>query len=308
MKQNLRDIMKNAVAALEADGVENAKNEAFYLLEKHLSCTRGDILMGKTAEDEEALAAFYRDIEKRKSGVPLQYLLGRWEFYGLEFLTLPGVLIPRPETEQMVDLALPYLKGTARADVHDARGKYMRGAEKTLAITCPRVLDLCTGSGCVGLTLAHLVPDADVTLLDISAAANEAAVKNAEMLSLSGQTHILQGDMLQGGGVLFPPAAFDMITCNPPYIKTEDLASLPAEVRREPVAALDGGVDGLTFYRCLAETWRQTLAPGGVLIVEAGADTAEGAAELFRRNGWQDVTLYRDPEDRPRMVVAKRGN
>ncbi len=307
MDPTLRNIVRDAAAVLQAAGVDNAGNEAYYLLTKHIPCTRGDLLTGRRIPfDDSALAAFREDLEKRKSGVPLQYLLGKWEFYGAEFITLPGVLIPRPETEQLVDLALPCLSAADRADVRDARGKYLRGAAKTLAITRPRVLDLCTGSGCVGLTLARLAPDADVTLLDISAAAIDAAGKNAEMQGLTERTHIVQGDILQGGGVLFPPSSFDLITCNPPYIKTKDLKTLPAEVKNEPVSALDGGTDGLTFYRCLAQTWGDVLSPGGAMIAEAGADTAAAAAELFIQNQWEEVKLHRDLENRPRMITARR--
>ena len=163
MKVQLKQVLKNAEIIFTEKNIENPRDEAFYLLNAHIPCTRGDILLGKEKEvDPEKIDDYMKDVSKRVSGVPLQYLIGKWEFYGLEFLTLPRVLIPRSDTETLIDYALPLLKQMER----------------------PRVLDLCCGSGCIGLTLAKLIPDLDVTLFDISAAAINATRRNAKMLEV----------------------------------------------------------------------------------------------------------------------------
>lgn len=282
MKLPLRNVLRNAEIILKERNIPNAHDEAFYLLNKYIPCTRGDILLGVTREIDPALIdAYMKDISKRTEGIPLQYLLGKWEFYGLEFLTLPGVLIPRSDTELLIDFALPILKENPTA----------------------RILDLCCGSGCIGLTLGKLLPQSDITLFDISRKAIDAATRNTALHGLEARTHIVQGDMLEPGDAYFPPGMFDMILCNPPYIKTEDLPTLSDEVKNEPITALDGGVDGLTFYRALADSWRKVVKPGGYIIAEAGYDTTRPAAALF--TDLENVKIHKDLGGHERMITAQ---
>jgi len=283
MKVRLATVLKNAEIIFTEKNIENPRDEAFYLLNAHIPCTRGDILLGKEKEvDPEKIDDYMKDVSKRVSGVPLQYLIGKWEFYGLEFLTLPRVLIPRSDTETLIDYALPLLKQMER----------------------PRVLDLCCGSGCIGLTLAKLIPDLDVTLFDISAAAINATRRNAKMLEVEERCHIVQGDVFLAGTNYFPDNTFDMILANPPYIKSEDMKTLAKEVLSEPALALDGGEDGLMYYRAIAEGWLTPLKSGGRVVLEAGYDTTKEVAELLKEHPLENVATHQDLGGNDRMITA----
>ncbi len=283
MKVKLATVLKNAEIIFTEKNVDNPRDEAFYLLNAHIPCTRGEILLGKEREvDPEKIDNYMKDVSKRVSGVPLQYLIGKWEFYGLEFLTLPGVLIPRADTETLIDHALPILKQMEH----------------------PRVLDLCCGSGCIGLTLAKLIPTLDVTLFDISAAAINATRRNAEMLGVQERCHIVQGDVFLAGTNYFPDDMFDMILSNPPYIKSEDMKTLSREVLSEPALALDGGADGLMYYRAIAKDWTSPLKSGGQMVLEAGYDTTKEVAELLREHPFENIATHKDLGGNDRMITA----
>lgn len=284
MKVNLKQICKNAEIIFTQRNIPNAGNEAFYLLNAHIPCTRGELLLGIEREVEtDTIDRFMEDVSKRVNGMPLQYLIGKWEFYGLEFLTLPGVLIPRADTELLIDYARPILE----------------------QMEAPRILDLCCGSGCIGLTLAKLIPQADVTLFDISFVAIDATKRNAEQLGVSKRCHIVQGDVMQAGNSYFPDDTFDMILSNPPYIKTEDLPTLAVEVQKEPKQALDGGVDGLSFYRAIASDWIAPLKNGGHLVLEAGFDTTLQVAQLLQNHAFINIQTHKDLGQHDRMITAK---
>lgn len=285
MKVRLATVLKNAEIIFTEKNIENPRDEAFYLLNAHIPCTRGDILLGRETEvDPERIDDYMKDVSKRVSGVPLQYLIGKWEFYGLEFLTLPGVLIPRSDTETLIDYALPLLKQMER----------------------PRVLDLCCGSGCIGLTLAKLIPTLDVTLFDISAAAIGATRRNAKMLEVEERCHIVQGDVFLAGTNYFPDNTFDMILANPPYIKSEDMKTLAKEVLSEPSLALDGGEDGLMYYRAIAEGWLTPLKSGGQVVLEAGYDTTKEVARLLRDHPFENIATHQDLGGNDRMITAEK--
>ena len=283
MKVQLKAVLKNAEIIFTEKNIPDPKNEAFYLLGKHIPCTRGEILLGSQREVEpEVIDAYMSDVSKRVSGMPLQYLIGKWEFYSLEFITLPGVLIPRSDTEILIDYARPILEKMQK----------------------PRILDLCCGSGCIGLTLAKLIPTLDVTLFDISATAIDATKRNADLHKVSDRCHIVQGDVLLAGTNYFPDNMFDMILSNPPYIKSGDMDTLSPEVKAEPSLALDGGVDGLTFYRAIAEGWRSPLKSGGRLILEAGFDTTKDVADLLTEYPFTNIATHKDLAQNDRMITS----
>lgn len=188
-------------------------------------------------------------VSRRKSGEPLQYILGKWEFMGLPFYTRPCALIPRQDTETLCEEALK-----------------INGRGKTL-------LDLCCGTGCIGVSLAKL-GGFEVTFADISPDCLALARENAALNGVSGK--FLLTDMFSDIS-----DSFDLICVNPPYIPTSELASLQAEVKREPVLALDGGVDGLDFYRRISRDYAAHLNPGGALLMEVGAGQAEDVAAMF---------------------------
>lgn len=186
-------------------------------------------------------------VSRRKSGEPLQYILGKWEFMGLPFYTRPCALIPRQDTETL--------------------------CEEALSIGGKTLLDLCCGTGCIGVSLAKL-GGFEVTFGDISPDCLALARENAALNGVPGS--FVLTDMF--GNI---SDSFDLICVNPPYIPTSELASLQAEVKREPVLALDGGADGLDFYRRIARDYATHLSPGGALLMEVGAGQAADVAEMF---------------------------
>ena len=228
----------------------------------------------EAAQRLEALAA------RRLAGEPLAYLPGRWAFYGLELTVTPAVLIPRSDTETLVDKAL--------ALAGDPAG--------TL-----RILDLCTGSGCIGCALGVRLPNSRLVLADLSPEALAVAEKNAADCGLGARAECRALDVLSP-----PPAAlggFDMIVSNPPYIPVGELAGLDASVRDyEPRMALDGGSDGLDFYRAILRHWTGLLRPGGRLLLEIGDDQAGAVTALLETAGLGGIGLARDAAGRDRVV------
>jgi release factor glutamine methyltransferase len=214
--------------------------------------------------------AFTDLIGKRLNRVPLQYLLGTWQFMGLEFIVTPSVLIPRQDTEILVEAAI---KMNPR-----------------------RVLDLCTGSGCIGISLARLA-GADVTAADISRAALDVARRNAALNGVDGKIRFIESDLF----INIPNEKYDMIVTNPPYIPSADIAGLQDEVKsHEPLSALDGGPDGLKFYRDIIPQALNFLTPEGILLMEVGP--AEGVRGLLRRHGYTGVTTLDDLSGLDRVV------
>ena len=266
---------------LREAGVEGAQLEARELLCHAAGKNREQFYrdMALYAPDpvEEKLAAL---VERRLAGEPVAYLIGEWEFYGLTLDVTPDVLIPRMDTEVLAERAILL----ARAAGEGAR-----------------VLDLCAGSGCVGLAVAANVPTCRVVLADVSEAALKICKGNVRRNELNARVTCVQADALQK-----PDAAlwdFDVIACNPPYIPTGDLAGLDVSVRDyEPRSALDGGADGLDFYRAIAAQWGSALRLGGSLLFEAGINQAMDVAALLEGSGFEDIQSTQDTQGIPRVV------
>lgn len=195
-------------------------------------------------------------IDRRKDGEPLQYILGKWDFYDLTFNVGKGVLIPRPETEMLVDFALEKIKDTEN----------------------PIVFDLCAGSGCIGLTVAKHRKDATVFLLEKERNALKYLLKNKIELELENVV-VVYDDLFSVDLSLFPDA--DLILSNPPYIESKELSQLQKEVLFEPVSALDGGKDGFDFYRCLADRWHKKVKSNGFMAFECGEEQSETIINFF---------------------------
>ena len=258
---------------LREAGVEGAQLEARELLCHAAGKSREQFYrdMALYAPDpvEEKLAAL---VERRLAGEPVAYLIGEWEFYGLTLDVTPDVLIPRMDTEVLAERAILL----ARAAGEGAR-----------------VLDLCAGSGCVGLAVAANVPTCRVVLADVSEAALKICKGNVRRNELNARVTCVQADALQK-----PDAAlwdFDVIACNPPYIPTGDLAGLDVSVRDyEPRSALDGGADGLDFYRFIAARWSSALRLGGTLAFEVGMGQAPDVEQILIENGFSDIQSFQD--------------
>ena len=220
-------------------------------------------------------------VERHLAGEPVAYLIGEWEFYGLPLDISERVLIPRPDTEVLAAAAIEGLRG-------------MDG---------PRVLDLCAGSGCLGLAIASQVKDARVVLGELSDGALRICRQNIRRNGLTGRVTAMQLDALH------PPlqrlGEFDCIVSNPPYIPHGDIPGLDHSVKDyEPHLALDGGEDGLDFYRAISEKWKAALAPGGRLYFEVGIGQADAVLRIMRAQGFGDIQVVKDHNDIPRVVFG----
>ena len=229
---------------------------------------------------EEAMAGMVR---RRLQGEPVAYITGLWEFHGLPLFITPDVLIPRDDTEVLADQAIAFA----------------RDAEREI-----RMLDLCCGSGCIGLAVASEIPSIRVVMADISEKAASVARQNAMRNRLTRCVTCLTADALQTPPMLL--GRFDLIVSNPPYIRTGELESLDASVRDyEPREALDGGEDGLVFYRAVAEKWRAVLKPGGAVMFECGEDQSAAVREILADRGFTDIETVKDTRGIERVVTGK---
>jgi len=229
---------------------------------------------------KDELATYRALIQRRLAGEPTQYLTGFREFYGRRFLVDPRVLIPRSETELLVEAALRDVKKDAPS----------------------RVLDLCTGSGCVAISIAAERPQASVWATDLMPGPIEVAKQNAEALGVDGRVTFFQGDLL---AALPDGASFDVIVSNPPYVKSGDIATLQREVQKEPRTALDGGADGLDLIRRLVTGALPRLKPGGLLAVEIGDEQGNDVKELMTRAGCRDVGIEKDLARHDRIALGR---
>ena len=214
---------------------------------------------------------------------PLAYILGEWSFYGLNLYVDKNVLIPRDDTCALAELAMK-------------KGLFLDQN--------PRILDLCTGSGCIGLAVAHRVKDARVTLADISPQALAVAKKNVGRLQLGGRVSCVRVDALQPAPDYL--GKFHMIVSNPPYITTEEMKTLePSVVNYEPHLALHGGEDGLVFYRSIMENFSKALHPGGLLCFEFGENQGDDICRILEEHGYTILERVRDYNDTERALMAR---
>lgn len=264
-------------------GVEQAELEARELIACASGMDAHHTLKWKnmvlTPEIEQRIEAFR---QRRQQQEPLAYILGEWDFYGNRFCVTPDVLIPRGDTEWLCDAAVQAAK----------------------AMKKPKILDLCCGSGCIGISIALAVPEAQVTLIDCSQAALAVTRRNAAYYELTEpRLTIQQGDALQPDNV---DGIFDIVVSNPPYITAQEMAELDDSVDAyEPHLALYGGIDGLDFYRAMAQQPAFQLNEGGKLFAECGWKQGQQITELFRAAGWKQVHLRCDLAGIPRIICAE---
>lgn len=272
----VQTLFADAVRQLEPVCGTDAAFEADCLLDTMCGVSKtGRLANPHTVIPSAAQARLADALSRRKSGEPLQYILGSWDFYGRSFAVGHGVLIPRPETEQLVELAMPLL------------------AEKPNA----KVLDLCAGSGCLGLTIALQCPQTSVFLLEKYDAAFSYLRLNAERLCAPNVT-LIQADAFN------PPQdlpLFDLLLSNPPYIPASEIPHLQREVRCEPHTALDGGADGLDFYRIIAARWMSQLSSNADIFLECGDGQGDAVAALFSASSAKQTVIF-DTQDIDRFV------
>ena len=268
----IREAIQTAQASLPLG--DDSQFDAMCLAEKAFGLNKTELrLHGEQIINPDE---FFALVNRKAAGEPLQYILGEWEFYGLRFAVGPGVLIPRPETELLVEIALEHL------------------CENNNAI----VYDLCAGSGCVGLSVAHHCPGARVYLVELSDEAMPWLRKNAKAYS---NAEVIEADINSE----FSIQNSQLILANPPYVKPSEIAGLSKEVLSEPRMALDGGADGLRFYRALVEKWLPRLAPGGLLACECGEGQAREIAAMFAP---YPTKIVKDFNGIERVVIAKSKN
>lgn len=264
-------------------------NTAGYLLRKQELLCKADREKVEAAGIEQTeilgkLHSFFENFEKRRRRMPLAQILGRQSFYGLDFFVNEDVLIPRADTECLVDLVLEDY-----ADLAKQAGQTY--AEK-------RILDLCTGSGCIGISVAKHLPYQELLLVDLSEKALAVAKKNAEK-HLGGNVRLLQSDLLTE----VQEKRFSLLLSNPPYIVSKVIPDLEREVSEyEPKMALDGGEDGLIFYRRIAREAKKVLLPGARLYLEIGYDQGESVKDIFQKEGYQEVEVFPDLAGNPRVL------
>ena len=246
--------LRDAQAQLAAAGVADAEIDARWMAEDTLGMSRAELKFeGDRMIPPAQLSALSAMLRRRAAGEPVQYILQSADFMGIRFYVDNRVLIPRQDTETLAEAALVDAQRRER----------------------PAVLDLCAGSGCIGLSLKSLAPQARVTLSDVSRDALDVARRNAHALGV--EVELKHGDLFEAVG----RAKYDVIASNPPYIPRGELLSLQREVQREPALALDGGADGLDFYRRIAEGVGAHLNPGGSLYLEVGAGEAQAVRALL---------------------------
>jgi release factor glutamine methyltransferase len=276
----------DAARALEAAGFtsEDSRREATLLAREHLGWDSAHYLVRQHDPAPADLVARLASWTLRRAArEPLAYIVGRREFYGRMFSVTRDVLIPRPESELLVDAALGFLRGR-----RDAQAP-------------PQMLDIGTGSGCLAITLALEWPQAHVTATDISAAALRVAAANAAQLGASGRVTFVHAPLAAGA-----TAAYDVVVSNPPYVADADREGLAADVREyEPASALFGGRDGLDVIRALIPAAHRALRPGGLLAVEFGYGQADAVRALLTAGRWIDLEVRPDLAGIPRIIAAR---
>ncbi len=263
--------------------IEDGDIEAGYILESATGYNRTQLIFSFNNQiTDQQFSNANTMAEKRLSGEPIQYILGSWEFMGFSFKVGQGVLIPRPETEILVERILDEIRD----------------------INQPVIYDLCSGSGCIGLSIKKIRNDAKVFLIEKSSQALKYLNANCENLCGGlDNTTVLQGDILHYDDFTDLPSA-DVIVSNPPYIRSDEIPTLQSEVLREPHMALDGGDDGLVFYRVLVSDWTSKLKKGGFMAFECGEDQAEDICNLFSKINF-DNEIINDYNNIQRIVIGR---
>lgn len=265
------------------NNIENGENEVRYIIKKALSMNDTDLILKKNEDiSADGVKTVNEYVSQRLSGRPLQYILGEWDFYGLTFKVNENVLIPRPETEILCEYVIDYIK-----DIKE-----------------PYVADLCAGSGCIGLTVKSQNSNAYVNLFEKSVKAAECISENVKKVCADEFVVITVGDIFNIELYENLPQ-FDVIVSNPPYIKTSDLAYLQSEVKQEPQMALDGGEDGMIFYRFIINEWIRYLKDDGLFAFECGEGQADEIKELLENKGFS-VKILKDYRYVDRFVIGKR--
>jgi len=284
MSATIKNAISTGAAKLKAAGVADPRNDANLLAMHVIKRDRTFLLAhGEATLSPDQLDQYRSLIERRGSGEPLQYITGHQEFFNLDFETSPDVLIPRPETELIVEIGMELLKDKAR----------------------PFIADIGTGSGCIVISLLHELRQARAVATDVSTAALAVASRNAGHYEVSDRLRLIESDLFSA---LESNELFDLIVSNPPYVPAADLEGLQREVSHEPQKALDGGPDGLAVIRRLLNEAPVFLGARGYLVFEIGFDQAESVKRIIDSAAWESIDVRRDLQGIPRTVVLRKSN
>ena len=292
--RSVRSLLKQGIAQLRGANVPSFTLAAELLL-LHVSAQDRAWLY---AHPEEILSAeitnhYFALIQRRANGEPTQHLTGKQEFWGLEFEVTPDVLIPRPETEHLIEVSLDRL---ALRELRAGRSPRLTGTGVTL-------VDVGTGSGCIAIALAKELPDATIYATDISAAALTVAQRNAARFGFADRIRFLESNLF----ATFTPVRFDLIVSNPPYVGRRTTETLAREVREhEPAVALYGGEVGYEFYSELVAQSHESLKPGGLLVLELGHDSLPAVQPLLESRHWTNLGVTNDLAGIPRVLAVER--
>ena len=310
----IREAIVEGNAVLETAGIENSGLDASLLLAEVLNVSRSSLIAaGSDPLAETSLAAFRCLLQRRLSGECIAYILGRKEFYGLEFMVNPSVLVPRPDTEILVEAALKELEKRVCCKTSILQEQPLKPAKLTgfckrlmrhetgINRQPVRVVDLCTGSGAIAIALKHAMPELEVWAADISAEALAVARTNAARLLPKDSIHFCHSDLYSS----LPIARCSLLISNPPYIPNAEIDGLSPEVRAEPVLALDGGRDGLDIIRNIIAHAPDFLCSGGALLLEADPRQMETITALLDQAGFTGIHIHKDLSGKERVITGK---
>lgn len=278
---NIREAILWGAKSLKKAGVQTSRLDAELLMSYALNCERSHLIaIREKMLSSDEIKTYRQFIEKRIKGIPIAYITGIKEFMGMDFVVNPSVLIPRPDTEILVESVIEEIK----------------------RIKAPWILDIGTGCGCIGISIARFVPDSIVCAVDASSPALEVAAFNAKRLSVDGRVFFYLGDLYSALPREFAHR-FDAIVSNPPYIPSRNIKDLPLDVRSEPVLALDGGEDGLDFYRRIISGAPLYLKEEGILAFEVGYNQAQEVKSMMSS---YSVYTVKDLSGIERVVIGRR--
>lgn len=281
----LQKLLVEGIRRLKDAGIREAELDARYLLMEAFEISSGEFLLKRDSEADERQETYWNMLEKRCARVPLQYIISSQMFMGLEFFVDERVLIPRQDTEDLVELILKE---------HPKKER--------------KILDMCTGSGCIAVSLARLGDYEHVTGVDISRGALDVMIGNAQKLGVGTRTRGIRSDLFEQAEAILKSVSggYDIIVSNPPYIPTRIIADLQPEVKDyEPILALDGTDDGLYFYRALTKESKRFLKTGGHIYLEIGYDQGAAVSGLLAAAGYVDIEVLKDTPGLDRIVKAK---
>ncbi len=287
----LKEALKQGVIQLKKNNIQSPELKARLLLQHKLNVTREYLIINDTMQIEERTEKqYFEAIQEIIQGKPLQHITNKQEFMGMTFFVNEDVLIPRPDTENLVEEVINLIK----------KDRKEKNKEEKV-----RILDLCTGSGAIAVSIAKYVEECKIIAIDISQKALKVAKTNAKINDTEEKIEFMQSDLFKNLNEKIHK--FDIIVSNPPYIETETIKKLDIEVQKEPLIALDGGIDGLDFYRKIIENSGKFLNKNGYLCFEIGYNQKQRVIEILEKYKFKEIYCKKDIGDNDRVIISKVG-